>query len=188
MSADNVKRLVVYVFIGLMRLSNVEGCLQPPLHAVTHLCRCESIITLASKLLQTNQYLFILQTYLWNTNAAKSYPMYIAEEKTQGPFGSEILRAFWANYLVCLAMWQATAAQDIIGKIFGIFFPVLCFVAIGFSHTVWPSNASCHLNLRPGPQGIFPQHFTNVVLCPSCQLMQCLISSPSTPCLGVAVC
>ena len=78
----------------------------------------------------------MLQTYLWNTDAARRYPLYIAEEKTQGPFGNEILRAFFANYLVCLAMWQATAAQDIIGKIFGIFFPVLCFVAIGFSHTV----------------------------------------------------
>ncbi|KAK9844764.1 hypothetical protein WJX74_006617 [Apatococcus lobatus] len=76
------------------------------------------------------------ETYLFHTNAARTYPMYIAEEKTMGPFGNEILRAFFANYLVCLAMWQATAAQDIIGKIFGIFFPVLCFVAIGFSHTI----------------------------------------------------
>ena len=57
-----------------------------------------------------------LQTYLWNTNAAQKYPYYIAMEKTENPFGTEILRAFWANYLVCLAMWQATAAQDIIGK------------------------------------------------------------------------
>ena len=37
---------------------------------------------------------------------------------------------------MCLAMWQATAAQDIIGKIFGIFFPVAAFVSISFSHVV----------------------------------------------------
>ena len=40
------------------------------------------------------------------------------------------------NFLVCLAMWQATAAQDIIGKIFGIFFPVSAFVSMSFSHVV----------------------------------------------------
>ena len=33
---------------------------------------------------------------------------------------------------VTLGIWQATAAQDIIGKIFGVYFPVLAFVAIGF--------------------------------------------------------
>ena len=85
--------------------------------------------------------MLVLQTYLFNTNAARVYPLYIAHEKTMGPFGNEVLRAFFANYLVCLAMWQATAAQDIIGKIFGIFFPVLCFVSIGFSHTVWHPDA-----------------------------------------------
>ena len=30
-----------------------------------------------------------------------------------------------------LGVWQATGAQDIIGKVFGVFFPVLAFVAIG---------------------------------------------------------
>ena len=32
---------------------------------------------------------------------------------------------------VCLGVWQATSAQDIIGKIVGIFFPIMAFVAIG---------------------------------------------------------
>ena len=32
---------------------------------------------------------------------------------------------------VTLGVWQATGAQDLIGKIFGVFFPVLAFVAIG---------------------------------------------------------
>ena len=40
------------------------------------------------------------------------------------------------NFLVCLAVWQATAAQDIISKIFAIFFPVAAFVSISFSHVV----------------------------------------------------
>lgn len=32
---------------------------------------------------------------------------------------------------VTLGIWQATGAQDIIGKVFGVYFPVLAFVAIG---------------------------------------------------------
>lgn len=33
---------------------------------------------------------------------------------------------------VTLGIWQATAAQDVIGKVFGVYFPVLAFVAVGF--------------------------------------------------------
>ena len=70
------------------------------------------------------------ETFLYNTRAAASWPIHIAEAKTSAPFGQEVLRAFFCNYLVCLGVWQATGAQDIIGKILGVFFPVLAFVAI----------------------------------------------------------
>jgi len=35
-----------------------------------------------------------------------------------------------------LAVWMAVAAKDIIGKIFGIYFPIMAFVASGFEHSV----------------------------------------------------
>jgi formate/nitrite transporter FocA (FNT family) len=37
---------------------------------------------------------------------------------------------------VTLGIWQATAAQDLPGKIMGVYFPVLAFVAIGFDHVI----------------------------------------------------
>ncbi|WP_406608443.1 formate/nitrite transporter family protein, partial [Candidatus Infernicultor aquiphilus] len=37
---------------------------------------------------------------------------------------------------VCLAVWMSVAAKDIIGKIFGIYFPIMAFVASGFEHCV----------------------------------------------------
>jgi hypothetical protein len=37
---------------------------------------------------------------------------------------------------VTLGIWQATGAQDLCGKIFGVYFPVLAFVAIGFDHVI----------------------------------------------------
>ena len=46
------------------------------------------------------------------------------------------LRAVGCNWLVCLAIWMAAAADDIAGKILAIFFPILAFVAIGFDHVV----------------------------------------------------
>ncbi|KAK9825754.1 hypothetical protein WJX74_004634 [Apatococcus lobatus] len=76
------------------------------------------------------------ETYLFNNAAGVKYPITIAASKTSAPFGQEILRALFCNWMVCLGIWQATAAQDIIGKIFGIFFPVLAFVALSFSHVV----------------------------------------------------
>jgi len=46
------------------------------------------------------------------------------------------LRAVGCNWLVCLAVWMALAADDIGGKILAIFFPIMAFVAMGFDHVV----------------------------------------------------
>lgn len=48
----------------------------------------------------------------------------------------QFLRAIGCNWLVCLAVWLGLAAEDVAGKILGIFFPILAFVAIGFDHVV----------------------------------------------------
>ncbi|MCD6580429.1 MAG: formate/nitrite transporter family protein [Desulfuromusa sp.] len=45
-------------------------------------------------------------------------------------------RAIGCNWLVCLAVMMAMAAQDIGGKILGIFFPIMAFVASGFEHVI----------------------------------------------------
>jgi formate/nitrite transporter len=46
------------------------------------------------------------------------------------------LRAVGCNWLVCLAVWMALAAEDIAGKVLAIFFPIMGFVAMGFDHVV----------------------------------------------------
>jgi formate/nitrite transporter len=46
------------------------------------------------------------------------------------------LRGIGCNWLVCLAVWMALAADDITGKIAAIFFPITAFVAMGFDHVV----------------------------------------------------
>lgn len=48
--------------------------------------------------------------------------------------------AFWAaigcNFLVNIAVLLGITAQDVIGKFFGIWFPIMAFVATGFEHCV----------------------------------------------------
>jgi len=61
----------------------------------------------------------------------------IAQQKAISESDTQIfLRAVACNWLVCLAVWLALAAEDIGGKILGIFFPITAFVAMGFDHVV----------------------------------------------------
>ncbi len=62
--------------------------------------------------------------------------MSIAEAKTSNPFYVTILKGIGANYLVCLAMWLGMSSKSVAGKILGIWFPVMTFVAIGYEHSV----------------------------------------------------
>ncbi len=60
----------------------------------------------------------------------------IAVAKTSNPFYKTFLKGIACNWMVALAMWLAYAAKDITGKILGIWFPVMAFVAMGFEHCV----------------------------------------------------
>jgi formate/nitrite transporter len=60
----------------------------------------------------------------------------IAKAKVELGFWAALLRGVLCNWLVCMAVWLALASKDVIGKIFGIFFPIMAFVAMGFEHSV----------------------------------------------------
>jgi len=60
----------------------------------------------------------------------------IAKGKITLSFFEIFCRAICCNWLVCLAVWLGFAAKDVIGKIFGIFFPIMAFVSSGFEHCV----------------------------------------------------
>jgi formate/nitrite transporter len=46
------------------------------------------------------------------------------------------LRGVGCNWLVCLGVWVSLASEAVSGKILGIFFPIMAFVAMGFDHVV----------------------------------------------------
>lgn len=60
----------------------------------------------------------------------------IAVAKTSLSFGQAFTRAILANWLVCIAIWMATSASSVPGKILGAYFPILTFVGIGLEHSV----------------------------------------------------
>lgn len=66
-----------------------------------------------------------------------------------------LFRAIGCNWLVTLAVMLALSAQDITGKILGIFFPIMAFVAAGFEHSI--------ANMYFIPAGIFAKDFAGAV-------------------------
>ncbi len=70
------------------------------------------------------------------SGAVEAKAVAIAKAKVSLPFMPALMRAIMCNWLVCLAVWLALASHDVVGKIFGIFFPIMAFVASGFEHSI----------------------------------------------------
>jgi formate/nitrite transporter len=51
-------------------------------------------------------------------------------------FGDAFFRGVGCNFLVCVAVWMAFAAKDVVGKITGLYLPIMLFVLVGFEHSV----------------------------------------------------
>ena len=60
----------------------------------------------------------------------------IAQSKSTITILEALIRGILCNMIVVLAVWMATAAQDIISKIFACWFPIMLFVLCGFEHSV----------------------------------------------------
>ena len=59
-----------------------------------------------------------------------------ALKKCGSSFGPTVVKAIMCNWLVCMAVYLAGAANDLAGKMVGIWFPISTFVAIGLEHSV----------------------------------------------------
>ncbi|MBA7708843.1 putative formate transporter 1 [subsurface metagenome] len=96
-------------------------------------------------------------TGLWKTDnfAVGAEALAIASEKVNLGWWEAFARGIGCNWLVCLAVWIATASKDITGKIFGIYFPIMAFVASGFEH--------CVANMYFIPMGLLLRGNTTVV-------------------------
>ncbi len=60
----------------------------------------------------------------------------VAAGKLNHTLAETFARGIGANLLVCIAAWQAYSAQDTVGKMAGIWLPVMGFVALGMEHSI----------------------------------------------------
>lgn len=81
-------------------------------------------------------YLFAFKTGILQADPWLSAAKHLGEHKAGGLFIPTFIKGIGANWLVCMAVWIAYAAKDITGKIIGMWFPVMCFVAFGFEHSI----------------------------------------------------
>jgi formate transporter len=81
-------------------------------------------------------YFFAYSTHILSSDPWLSAAKHIGEHKTEGTFITTFIKGIGANWLVCMAVWLGYAAKDITGKILGLWFPVMCFVAFGFEHSI----------------------------------------------------
>ena len=78
--------------------------------------------------------------------------VHIAEHKIDATFLQAFVSGIGCNWLVAAAVWLSYGSEDMIGKIAGIWFPTMAFVAIGFQHVV--------ANMFVIPAAIFAGHLT----------------------------
>lgn len=60
----------------------------------------------------------------------------VAVAKTSLPFGQAFVRGLLCNWLVCMAVYLASFAKDVAGKMVSIWFIISSFVALGLEHSV----------------------------------------------------
>ena len=70
------------------------------------------------------------------TGGAQELAVATATAKCGMTFGQAVVKAIMCNWLVCMAVFLAGAANDLGGKMVGIWFPISTFVAIGLEHSV----------------------------------------------------
>ncbi len=81
-------------------------------------------------------YFLAVETHIVSEAPFSNSVLSIAMGKTSHTFWLTFWKGVGANWLVCLAMWAALAARYTSGKIIGIWFPVMTFVAMGFEHSI----------------------------------------------------
>ncbi len=71
-----------------------------------------------------------------NLNSVGMVAAGIADSKLSLGFSEALFRGILCNMLVCLAVIMSIASRTMTGKIFGIYFPIMAFVASGYEHSV----------------------------------------------------
>ncbi len=79
------------------------------------------------------------------------------------------LRGILCNILVCLAVWISFSAEDVAGKILGLYLPIMLFVLSGYEH--------CVANMYFIPAGIFASQEYGIAADPALNWYGCIVNN-----------
>lgn len=60
----------------------------------------------------------------------------VVQGKVSASFGQTVVKGIMCNWMVCMAVFLSSQAQDMAGKMVGIWFPISAFVMMGMEHSV----------------------------------------------------
>ena len=75
-------------------------------------------------------------TFSLFSDAAAASVIKTAVAKVSLTFSDALLRGILCNFLVCIAVWMTFAAKDVVGKVAGLFLPIMLFVLSGYEHSI----------------------------------------------------
>jgi len=78
----------------------------------------------------------MFESHLWELGGVADQAVAIAAAKCKLSFPVAFIRAILCNWLVCLAVFMATAARDVPGKLLACYVPIMTFVSSGFEHSI----------------------------------------------------
>lgn len=76
------------------------------------------------------------ESRLWEQGAVADQAIRVASAKCRLTFPVAFIRGILCNWLVCLAVFMATAARDVPGKLLSCYIPIMTFVTSGFEHSI----------------------------------------------------
>lgn len=144
--------LMMIVFVGGELFTGdclmVMGCLNREIRlidmlrvlTVVFLSNFVGAVVMAAMVSTTTQFGF-------TGNMLGAFTIKVAMGKINMGFGTAFVSGILCNIFVCVAVLMATAAKDVAGKVWAIFFPIMAFVVSGYEH--------CVANMYYVPAGIF---------------------------------
>lgn len=81
-------------------------------------------------------YFFIHLTGMMEAEPWHSAIISIGEGKVSQAWHVIFLKGIVANWLVCLAVWLGLTSRDMIGRLVGLWVPVMAFVTLGYEHSI----------------------------------------------------
>jgi len=133
--------LILVVVLGAELFTGNNALLMPPL--LTRRCSIADVLVNWTLVWIGNfmgALLFVyFMVYLTGLTAIEPYHsaiINIANAKVSMPWGTVLLKGIGANWCVCLAIWLAMSAKSSGAKMFGCWFPVMAFVALGYEHSI----------------------------------------------------